>query len=505
MSAPSGRHLDKFVPAVFIGSATYLYVNLFAFPFVPFLLGGDQAYFWMNALRMLEGLRIYRDFLQFTPPGADLCYLALFKLLGPHLWVPNVVVLVLGVMLCWLCFEISSLIMNRLQAMLAASLFLVLIYGKALNGTHHWFSVLAVMAGVVILMQAYSSRRIVIVGVLLGAASFFTQTRGFIAAIAIAAFLVWEYFRTGEAWPNLVKRQALLFLSFFGTLAILSGYFIVDTGIEQLWYFQVTYVRRYMVRGWTIPSLGLPQTLTWRNLPKLSPLLFVYALLPVTYLVALWKCWQERRNTRSADADRVVLLALVGLAMLTEVAMSLNWLRLFCVAMPGIILLVWNLSRTKFRSYVTGLIWAAVLCFACLQTWSRHHQASITMQLPAGSAAVAPQAHEKLEWLVQNTKPGQDFFQAASPGLYLPLGLKNPVYLDVLETGDLTRPQYVDLSIRQLNAKQVRYILWSPRLDSRDSFSPPEAYHLTAFREFLNNQYRCVWTFSDQDQLWERK
>jgi hypothetical protein len=100
---------------------------------------------------------------------------------------------------------------------------------------------------------------------------------------------------------------------------------------------------------------------------------------------------------------------------------------------------------------------------------------------------------------------GQDFFQAASPGLYLPLRLKNPVYLDVLETGDLTRPQYVDLSIRQLNAKQVRYILWSPRLDSRDAFSPPEAYHLTAFREFLNNQYRCVWTFSDQDQIWERK
>jgi hypothetical protein len=504
MNATAGRRFDKFTPALLVGSTAYLYVNLFAFPSIPFLLGGDQVYFWLNALRMLQGARIYQNFFQFTPPGTDLFYLALFELFGPRLWVPNAAVLVLGVTLCWLCFAISSLLVRRSQAFLAASLFLVLIYGQPLNGTHHWFSVLAVMAAVAILMPARSPGRILVAGVLLGTASFFTQTRGLVAATGVAGFFLWEHFRTPEIWPPLLKRQALLFISFFATLAILSARFSATSGLSQLWYFQVVYVRQYMVSGWTIPSLGLPQTLAWKTLSKLSPFLFVYALLPLVYPLALCKCWQERRNT-SPDTQRIVLLALVGLALLTEVALSPNWLRIFCVAMPGIILLLWMLGRTRFYTYAAGLLWAAVLCLASLQVWSRHHQASLTIELPAGKVAITPQTYEKLAWLTQHTQPGQDFFQAAWPGLYLPLGLRNPVYLDVLETGDQTRPQYVDLTISQLNAKQVRYILWSPRLDAPDSFNPPEAYHLTPFRQYLHNQYRRVWTFSDQDEIWERK
>ena len=56
----------------------------------PILLGGDQVFFWLDAQRMLYGQRIYQDFLQFTPPGTDLFYLALFKLFGFRIWVTNV-------------------------------------------------------------------------------------------------------------------------------------------------------------------------------------------------------------------------------------------------------------------------------------------------------------------------------------------------------------------------------------------------------------------------------
>jgi hypothetical protein len=129
----------------------------------------------------------------------------------------------------------------------------------------------------------------------------------------------------------------------------------------------------------------------------------------------------------------------------------------------------------------------------------------VTVELPAGRAATTPQAHEKLQWLMQNTKPGEPFFQAGWPGLYLPLRSNNPVFLDVLETGDQTRPQHVELTMQHLEAKQVRYILWSPRLDSEDLFQPPGAYHLSAFREFLQLHYRRAWAFSDQDEMWVRK
>jgi hypothetical protein len=494
-----------FTPFLLLGSTAYLFINLFAFPAIPFLLSGDQVYFWMNAQRMLQGERIYVDFFQFTPPGTDLLYFGWFRLFGPHIWVTNAVVLVLGVALCWLCFRISKWIMEPAQAFLAAWLFLVLIYGKLLNGTHHWFSMLAAMAAVAVIMKARTPARIVLAGILLGIASFFTQTRGPIVALAIAAFLVWENYRGGGTWPNLLRRQVLLFIPFGAMLLILNGYFIATTGISRLWYFQITYVRQYMVSAWATHSLGLPLTLTWRSLPELSQYLFVYALLPVVYCIALWRCWRDRRNPPSAETDRIALLALAGFAMMIEVAQSVNWLRVYCVAMPAIILLLWILERAKFKTYAVSLVWVAVLCLASLQMWVRQHRGFMTMELPAGRAATTPQAHEKLQWLTQNTKPGEPFFQAGWPGLYLPLGSNNPVFLDVLETGELTRPQYIELAMRQLEAKQVRYILWSPRLDSPDPFQSPEAYHLAAFREFLQLHYRRAWTFTDQDEMWVRK
>lgn len=102
------------------GAAVYLYVNLFYSARVPFLLNGDQLYFWMYAQRMLGGARVYQDFFQYTPPGTDFVYLSFFKLFGPYVWVTNVIVLALGVALTWICFSVASEIMQRRSALLAS-------------------------------------------------------------------------------------------------------------------------------------------------------------------------------------------------------------------------------------------------------------------------------------------------------------------------------------------------------------------------------------------------
>src|ERR1051326_8864119 len=138
---------------VLLAVVSYPYLNLFAFPHTPYLLGGDQAFFWMDAQRMLGGEHVYQDFFQFTPPGTDLVYLALFKLFGLRVWVTNATVLVLGVALCWVCFAVAREIMARGPAVLATLLFLTLIYGRLLNGTHHLFSLLIVMCAVKVGMR----------------------------------------------------------------------------------------------------------------------------------------------------------------------------------------------------------------------------------------------------------------------------------------------------------------------------------------------------------------
>src|SRR5215471_21684531 len=119
----------------------HLYFDLFLFPATPILLRDDQVYFWMNAQRMLHGERVYQDFFQFTPPGTDLVYFAIFKIFGPHIWVTNAVVLALGIAVSLLCFRIARQIMERPLALLATLLFATLIYGRLLNATHHWFSI----------------------------------------------------------------------------------------------------------------------------------------------------------------------------------------------------------------------------------------------------------------------------------------------------------------------------------------------------------------------------
>jgi hypothetical protein len=448
---------------VLAGSVIYLYSNLFTLSGRPFLLGGDQTFFWMNAQRMLHGEQIYRDFFQFTPPGTDLVYLSLFRIFGQRIWVTNGAVLVLGVALCWLCFRISALLMERSRAALAGALFVVVIYGKLLNGTHHWFSVLAVLAAVALIMRKATPARFAIAGVLLGAASFFTQTRGVIAAVAVVAYFLWKHFGDREQWQECMKYIAWLFIPLV-TWVALSGYCIARTGLRQILYFQVTYVSRYMVTGWR--SLGLPEALTWKNLPGAAQYPLVYVMISTIYTFCLWRCWKARRDRRSMKNQRTMLLTFIGLGMCIEVAQSPNWLRVYCVAAPAIILLVAILPASgRFWVQATRLMWLGVIGLALSQTWSRHRHQGTILRLPAGETAVVPASAEKLEWLAQHTRPGEEFFQAAWPGLYLPLQLRNPVFLDTLEWGNQTRPEYVDRSIRQLEAKQVRYILWSPHLN----------------------------------------
>jgi hypothetical protein len=191
-----------------LGVAVYLYLNLFSFPHTPFLMSGDQAFFWMRAQRMLDGDRIYRDFIQFTAPGTDLVYLSLFRLFGLHLWVTNAVVLALGIALCWACFALASEIMNRRSAVLATAVFLVLIYGKLLNGTHHFFSVLAIMGTAKIYMRKITPSATVVAGAFLGTASFFTQTHGGAALLAFAVFLIWRQSREKQPWFHLIRKAS---------------------------------------------------------------------------------------------------------------------------------------------------------------------------------------------------------------------------------------------------------------------------------------------------------
>jgi hypothetical protein len=337
------KRIDWPFVSLLTGVAAYLYINLFYRLTTPVLLGGDQVFFWTYAERLMDGERVYQDFFQFTPPGTDLVFLGLFRLLGTGMWVTNATVAILGVALCWLCFTVAAAIMRREFAFLTTVCFLVLVYGKTLNATHHWFSVLAILAAIQVVAPE-SIVRVLAAGALLGLASFFTHTHGAVALTALMLALLLFRWRKGNPWSHLLLRESALLAGYFVALLLLNAHYLAAVGFARLWYFEVTFVRQYALHVSQGAWLGLPQPLAWRNLASLSQYLVVYLLLLIVYPVSLWRCWRERRYPAFAW-ERVVLLGVTGMLLSAEVALNMNWLRVFAVSLPGVILLFWNLDR----------------------------------------------------------------------------------------------------------------------------------------------------------------
>ncbi len=491
-------------PALILSCTFYLCANLFTLRGIPFLLGGDQVVFWTYAQRMLLGQRVYLDFFEFTPPGTDLVYLSAFRLFGPRLWTTNLIVLLIGVALTWLCFRVALHIMPRSRASLAAALFVVLIYGKLLNGTHHWFCQVALLGAVLVLLRRRSLARIAIAGGLFGLAAFFTQTTGVIAAAAAVLFLFWERSATRSPLRILLRQCILLVLGFGAVWGAASAHWLATVGIRRLIYFQVVFPARFMVDRWSVWSLGMPSLRTPGQLANFTQILLVYLLLPIAYLSCGFLLWR-RRSTALPSGAQIALLTFVGLATLLEVARSPSWLRLYCAAAPGFILLVWLLRYAgKLQSFATFFLWIALVCSAISQTRSRYRELSVIAHTPAGDIATRPSTADELLWIAAHTRPGDLFFQAGWTSLYLPLALRHPAFFDMLENRDTTPPEYVELTVRQLETENVQYILWSPALSTSNPVAGPQAYHLAPFDQFLQQRYHLVWTFTDLDQVWER-
>jgi hypothetical protein len=485
---------------VLLAAAVYLYLNLFVLPNIPILLGGDQVFFWLDGQRLLYGQRIYQDFLQFTPPGTDLLYFALFKLFGFRIWVTNALVLALGVAVTWMCFSLARDLMGRSSALLTTAVFLVVVYCKPLNATQHWFSVLAVMGAVKTVFNRLTLRTLVLSGALIGLAAFFNQAHGAAALLAFAVFILWRRSRLNGSWSDLFYCEAVLILGFLLTILVLNAHLIATMGLKQLWFFQVTYVTKYVVNLTQGSRLGLPLPLRFRTLPSLAAILAVYAALPVAYLVALWRCLREKRDS-GFPWDRIALLSILGLFFLIEVCMSLNWLRLFAVALPGILLIGFafdRISALRRPALVFASIIIAVL--AASQTVSAHRTASLRDDLPGGMAAINPQAYQKFHEIMSRTSPGDLFFQAGWPGMYLPLQLRNPLYLDIAYA---IRPEEAERVVQQLHTSTIPLILWSAHLDDPCVSNRPCDEGTAILRDYVHRSYVRIHVFPDGDTLWQ--
>jgi hypothetical protein len=75
-----------------LGVVAWLYLTTFALPHTPIYQGDSSPIFLHEAVRMLHGEVIYRDFFELRLPGTQFLYMGLFKLLGVRTWIANVTI-----------------------------------------------------------------------------------------------------------------------------------------------------------------------------------------------------------------------------------------------------------------------------------------------------------------------------------------------------------------------------------------------------------------------------
>lgn len=502
-----------------VGALTFLYLNLFILPGIPILVSEDPQIYLMNATRMLEGQMIYRDFFQFTPPGTELLYLALFKLFGTQGWIPNAVLVLFGLGFAWLSIEISKKVVRGPMAFLPGLLFLTLAFRIWFTGsTHNWLSVLAVTAAVAVIIEKRTPVRLAGAGTLCGLASFFTQPRGILAVLGLTVFLAWEKARQRQQWNRFFKDEAYMLMSFFLAIVVPNAYFIEKVGLERFLDCTVRFVVRYfpsdaMYNSFNAYTVDLADFLfapgSWMTyrLPAIGMWLFMHALVPFVYLGFFMRYRREAHTRPEQPWDRLMLLCFVGVFQLIGIASAPSWFRLCAISIPALVILVWwAASPGRFRKTLAGLLWGVALALVIAEPLERQIGWRACLDLPRGRTAfLEHDLYDKSQWLLQHTQPSGFFFRGVFPEFYFQLSQRNPAKVPYVTPTDFTRPEQVEEVVEALERTRARYVFWSVWLDV-PGYSPPEGDHLGPLRAYLGSHYHVIKIFGDADyeQVWER-
>jgi len=507
---PVGRSTLYF----WIGALGCLYLKSFVLPHTPIVQGDSSPIFLLEAARMLRGEVIYRDFFEFVLPGTPYTYLAFFKLFGMQAWIPSVMFVLLGAGLAWSGVAIAKHLVAGKYIFLPSLLFLGFAFISESDPTHHWYSSLAVMLALVVLIDNRSPARLAAAGLLCGLAALFTQNRGVSALIGIACYLLWEWKSKEQDGRALLRAQAFLLVPFLVPILAAVAYFVSRAGLEPVFNAIVIFpVKYFHLWYWNTSAVYLtevPDMPFILELPALGVWFSIHLLLPLVYLLFLVRWWQRAKARPEEPWDRLMLLTIVGLFLFVGVAFSASWLRLCSVSLPAMIVFVWFVkSSGKPSKALTYLLWAVGAAIFVGQSVIAQVDWRASLNTPAGRVAFQePDVYEKFQWLRDRTRPGDYIWQASDCSLYYLLHLQNPAPVSFVTATGYTRPEQVRDVVAALERSRPQFVLWTvwldvPRFGSRELF---DFQVLAPIRAYLRAHYHLVRSFGapDYEQVWER-
>jgi hypothetical protein len=487
--------------AVGLGAALYFYLHLWRSLHVVFWYGVDQAIFLEHAQRMLGGEVLYRDLFQFNLPGTEYLYYFLFRLFGVHLWICAAALLVALTGITLAIYSLSRTVLHGVAALIPAIVFLLIDPRSAMDGSHHWYSALCVLLAINLIARAARSLTIVAsAGVLLGAATLFTSSRGVFVGLGVSLFFIWN---SRSDLRKAIAPLVALLVPLITVVAVPFFYLGSKAGFKVLIESVIIFPLRYYKAGagnsysWFIELWHTMFPFRLHSIFVIILAISIIAAVPIVLIA--FSARRLRGNVwRRSDPHRERILQLCAFAATSAalaVASAPSAPRLTCAAAFVYILAAAMLQEMALQRFFTAALMLSVTV-ALVDTVAAQIRSSRQIDGPHGAFAMTDLARsEPLMWIAGRARPGDRSFGDVNVSFLL--GLGNPTKIPGGEPDAYTRPEQVNDVVFALKEKRTRFILWHLDLEHRQR--PDD--NLDPLRSYLAKHYSLSQQYDSGDQI----
>jgi hypothetical protein len=253
-------------------------------------------------------------------------------------------------------------------------LFLAFDLSGAMDATHHWWTTLAALSAVAVLLPRRERWRLLLCGGLCGLSILFTQTQGALVFSGIGAYLMIEARRDIEPpWEKLM----LFALPCLSLCAAVLGYYCYVAGARRLFFDILVFPVTGLSGPVNSPGTYLHQFPAFHravDLFRFVPYVVILCLVPYCYLLSIYWLWKRRLFLDAGKTKPILLLNLVGLALFAAISSGPRFFRICTVASPALLVFAWHLQRAgDALKRARSALWILVGIFIVSLPINRQH------------------------------------------------------------------------------------------------------------------------------------
>ena len=302
-------------------------------------------------------------------------------------------------------------------------------------------------------------------------------------------------------------EEAVLVISFSISILLLLLPFIISAGPDKFFQYTFGFIGYYVQDSASNNySAAIPAFETVLNQGILMSVVmcFYYALIPAVYLVSFVYFWRREYK------PEVFLVSLIGVFLALGTFAPTPG-RVFQIALPALVVLVWLLQRFFARSAMLAkvAVFALMIFGIALSLRLQTNWEKTFLQTPTGTLVfLTTPPVERYRWLAENSEKGDYLFEAYEPAVNFPLQLPNPTPITYVWDNGFTPEWQVSWAIEGLERNRPMFIIWDGHWN-KEAERRVSGDRLAPLYNYLRENYemeRVFTTYSNREmQAWRRK